>query len=146
MTKEDLAHIQSLLGQAHLHNAVELIGFIAVTIQAPFETLSKQAAAAKILDYGDETKESGPLLLEVVAAWVDEPEKLIPVLQRTQKQSLIPALDTFLLGQLQEGERPGMVLNRTIQRHLPQSTAFLRERSLDQQLPRPTPKAGRLRF
>lgn len=146
MTKEDLIHIQSLLGQAHLNNAVDVLDFIGVNAGVPFGGLPKAKAAAKILDYADATRESGPAFLEAVAAWLDAPETLIPVLRRTNKQSLIPELDGFLLRQLQEGERPGMVLNRSIQKNLPQSAGFLRERALDQQLPRPNRKAGRPRF
>ena len=141
MTPEDAAHIRSLLSFPHLNRALDVLDFIGVNAGVPFESLPKAKAAAKILDYADASKDSGPIFLEAVAAWVDAPETLIPVLQRTHKQALIPALDGFLLAQLKTGERPDMVLNRAIHLHLPKSAGFLRERELDQKLSAPSPTA-----
>lgn len=146
MTSADLAQIQALLSRPHMNNAREVIGFVESFIGKPFQSLAKNKAAEKILDYADETRESGGLFLDAVAHWVDSPEELIPVLKRTQKHSLLPCLDGFLVEQLQDGERPNMALNAAIEQDLPKSAAFLRARCLDQDLPSPTRSRGKPRF
>lgn len=149
MTDDDYFKITALLRKPHMGRAMEVIELINMTMLSKgqeFSDLPKKKAAEKILDFADERNDAGALYLEAVAAWVDSPADLLPVLQRTRKHSLLKRLDELTAQRLNEGTLAGLRLTPLVLRHLPETSTVLRERRLDRELPKATPTTKRPRF